>query len=235
MLASVLGGGYAFSIFLTLNVPVNILLKILMCFSLVAISFGRARLREFLLSACLFTLFNILAGGAVLALSFLDAKSFYSNLAVSYVNIRPLTLVIAMLICYLVIVLLTKIVLKRRHRESCYRVKVIFEGKPYTLFGFCDSGNSLSEPFSALPVCIIRAGKIPPLGKAADKRIIPYSSLGGEGLLSGVKATISLKNTAGESFLQEVYLAESEKVFLHTRYDIILNEKVFEAEPVYYV
>ena len=233
LIASVLGGMYAFSIFLNLAAYVTIPLKILMCLSLVGLAFGKARLREFLLSACLFTLFNILVGGTVLALSFIDAKTFYSNLAVSYMHISPLVLVVSMLLCYLVIVLLTKIVFKRRHREEIYRVTVSFEDKEYTLFGFSDSGNSLSEPFSALPVCIIKAGKIPSLSAASNKRIIPYASLGGEGLLTGARATITFKDTNGVSFSQPVFLAESVKIFAHTHYDIILNEKLFEAETVF--
>lgn len=160
-----------------------------------------------------------------MALSFIKKSDFYSDLLVSYINISPLVLIVSSLISYIIINLLTRYILKRRQTNKIYKVIVKLADKNFTLFGFCDSGNALSEPFSALPVCIIKKGIISEFETMPLKRIIPFSSIGGEGIMYAIKAEIEIKNSDYKNI--SVYIAEAQAGFNDMKYDIILNPQIF--------
>ena len=99
--------------------------------------------------------------------------------------------------------------------------------KTYTLFGFCDTGNGLTEPFSGLPVCVVKKGVIAELETEPLKRVIPFSSVGGNGMLYGVKATVYIEY-AHKQMNANTYIAESTESFSDMQYDIILNPQIFK-------
>ena len=69
-------------------------------------------------------------------------------------------------------------------------LSVLFKGKAYSLKGICDSGNSLTEPFSGKNVILVSSDSI--LGKAIveendlKKRYIPYQGIDKSGILKGI-------------------------------------------------
>ena len=233
LISSLLAGAYSLSILIDINTFLSVLLKIAVCLLIVLIAFGRLKLRLFLSSLFLFLLINCLIAGLVLALSFVNSKDFYSNIFVSYINISPIVLIISLIVCYIVVSIFTGTVFKRTAKNKIYKVTVSLNDKNYTLFGFCDSGNNLAEPFSAFPVCIVKEGKIGDLKLSENKRIIPFSSLAGEGLCEGVRAKIRINDSGKVIENDEVYIAESSEAFRDMPYDIILNPKIFDSEFSY--
>ena len=227
LIASLVGGGYAISILIQIPIYISIPLKVLICALITFISFGRLNLRLFLIHALVFLAINVFIGGIVLLLSFADNHHFYSNIAISYINVTPLTLIIALSVSFITVCLLNRILSKKRHREEIYKVVFTFEEKEYILFGFCDSGNHLSEPFSAMPVCVIKKGIVKGFREYPLKRIIPYSSLGGEGMMEAVKLSLHIETTAKSGFDTYAYIAESTQAFRDMQYDIILHPRLF--------
>ena len=233
LLSSLFAGVYSMSILVDIGPLVSVFLKIAVCFLIIFIAFGKLKIRLFLSSLVLYLLINCLIAGVVLALSFINEKDFYSNISVSYINISSLVLIISLIVCYILVALFTKFVFKRTAKNKIYKVKVYFCDKEHTFFGFCDSGNNLTEPFSAFPVCIVKKGKISELDLARNKRIIPFSSLAGEGICEGVRAKIKIYDSGKVFQSEEVYIAESTDAFKDMAYDIILNPKLFDSEFSY--
>ncbi len=225
LLASLLGGIYSLSILVHINIVLSIIIKIIICIIIILISFGFSNLRSFIYETCVFLLLNVLFAGIVMALSFMKKSDFYSDLLVSYINISPLVLIIASLISYIIINFLTRYILKRRETSRVYKVSLKLNNKNYILFGFCDSGNALTEPFSALPVCILKQGIISDFENIPLKRVIPFASIGGEGIMYGVKAEIDINNSDYKNI--SVYIVQASAGFKDIKYDIILNPQIF--------
>lgn len=226
LIACIIGGVYSFTILIDINIYINIFIKIGVCALMIYISFGFSGIRTFIFQIIIFILLNFLLAGIVLALSFFNKSDFYSNILVSYINISPIVLIISSIFAYLVVFGVSKFILSRTSKNKLVRIKLYINSKTYNLTGFCDSGNSLSEPFSALPVCIIKSGIIKEFDDISEKRIIPYNSIGGDGIMYAVKARIefeynhSLKST-------DVYIAETPRSISDIKYDIILNPQIF--------
>lgn len=225
LLASLLGGAYSLSILIHINIVINIIIKIIICTIIILISFGYSNLRSFIYENIVFLILNILFAGIVMALSLFKKSDFYSDFLVSYINISPIVLIISSLVSYIIINLLTRYILKRRQTNEVYKVKLSLENKTYILFGFLDSGNALSEPFSALPVCIVKQGIISDFNSLPLKRVIPYSSIGAQGVMYGVKAQIDIDNSDYKNI--SVYIVQTTKGFSDMKYDIILNPQIF--------
>ena len=227
LIASVLGGAYALSILADIPPFVNVVLKIVMCAALVFAAYGKMNVRLFMMHALLFLLINVVIGGVVLLLSLKDSRNFYSDLSVSYINVSPLTIIIALGISFVAVTLINRLALKRRHKNEIYKVSLTVAQKTYTLIGFCDTGNGLTEPFSGLPVCVVKKGVIAELETEPLKRVIPFSSVGGNGMLYGVKATVYIEY-AHKQMNANTYIAESTESFSDMQYDIILNPQIFK-------
>ena len=225
LLSSLLGGAYSLTILLNINIILNILFKILICIIIILISFGFCNLRSFIYESIVFLLLNFLLAGIVMALSLIKKSDFYTDFLVSYINISPLVLIISSLISYIIINIFTRYILKRRQTNNIYKVKLRIADKTYVLFGFCDSGNALTEPFSALPVCIVKQGIIKDFDTIDLKRVIPFSSVGGDGIMYGVKGEIDINNSDYKNI--SVYIVQASSGFNDSKYDIILNPQIF--------
>ncbi|MBQ3431283.1 MAG: sigma-E processing peptidase SpoIIGA [Clostridia bacterium] len=226
--SALLGGAYALTVLIEMPAFVSLPIKIIVCALLIWIAFGRLPPKQFLMHILLFLCLNVFIGGIVLLLSLADKVHFYSNLYVSYIDISPLHLLIALVITYLAVSIISRLIRKKRMQASIYKVRFEFQEKAYTLFGFCDSGNNLCEPFSALPVCLVKSDILKDFEKEEHKRVIPFTSLGGEGIVYAVKVQLSIEQGKGKDIKATAYLAQSESAFKDMQYDIILNPKLFQ-------
>ena len=232
LIASLIGGIYALSILIEIPFYFSFVLKCLVCASMILVSFGKSNFRHFLIHVLVFLVINVLIGGIVLLLSFADKNRFYSNVYISYMDISPLTLIIALTISFIIVSIINRILTKKRQKEEIYKVIIHFAQQRYILFGFCDSGNNLNEPFSALPVCIVKKGIIKGFSEYSLKRIIPYSSLGGEGMMQAIKMPLTIQQTGKNEFDAVAYIAESTNAFQDMPYDIILHPHLFKETEI---
>ena len=149
-------------------------------------------------AACFFT-FSMIFSGFTLAL----VELFGINASVVhgfvYFDISPVILIVFTLISYIVSNLLGR--LTGRHTGKTDFVRIIVENNSAKteLFAKIDTGHSLKEPFSGTPVIVAErriAEKIIPeeIGDYLDHkkaagafRLVPFSSVGGGGLLPAFK------------------------------------------------
>ena len=93
------------------------------------------------------------------------------------------------------------------------RVTLIRNGKEMTVTALVDSGNSLVEPISRKPVCVVEESVQQQLwgSDAVGLRVIPYHSIGKQnGIMRGYPLETMIVHMDGMKLcLKEVYLAVS--------------------------
>ena len=188
--ASVFGGIYAFVPYLfelsvLISLPLHLLSAALICF----IAFGLRDLKKFLLLVGTFIVTSALLGGLITALYSLShsySNGIYAELsATSFASICLLSAVITLaygLIC------------KRKIHTRSASVKIHINGIKIDCNMLCDSGNLVTEPFSALPVIIISHTCLPPPYCDPESelfplpiRAIPFSTASGKSCFFGFR------------------------------------------------
>ena len=227
LLAALIGAAYALSILIEIHFLLGTALKIAACALIILSAFGKLNLRAFFSHVVIFLALNVTFGGLVMLISKFDSRNFYSNIYIAYINITPLHFIIALSVSYIAVNFISRLILRKRAATRIYTVILFYEGQQYRLSGFCDTGNDLCEPFSAAPVSLVKSGKIKAMDKAPLPRIVPFSSLGGDGILLAVKMRMRIEYRHKLILEKEAYIAQSSDAFKDMQYDIILNPKLF--------
>lgn len=227
LFSALIGGAYSLIILVDINAVLGLFLKIAVCSLIIIVAFGFKSVGWFLKYTCVFLVMNFLLAGVVLGLSFVSNKNFYSNIYVSYINVSPILLILTSAVAYIIISIISRYALTHINKNKIYRVTLSVQSSEYKICGCLDTGNSLLEPFSGYPVVIVKKGIIKNFSQLESKRIIPFSSVGGDGILYAVKAEIEI--TDGKKILKSdrVYVAQSEQALKRSQYDIILHPEVF--------
>lgn len=126
-----------------------------------------------------------------------------------YIGISPISLVITAVFCYVIMLVIIRITGRGRPSSSLCSMKCIIDSKEVSLSGKVDTGNSLKEPFSGLPVIVIKRSCCPSLQETEIQgcRLIPFTSVGGNGMLTGIKVKdISIKYD-GAVYHADAYIA----------------------------
>ncbi len=160
-----------------------------------------------------------------------------SNFSV-YLDISPVTLIFATLVCYLILSIYSKITARKTEQKVVCRITISNQGETVTLDGLLDTGNTLTEPFSGLPVVVVSEKSIyrlvPEEIKSFDVshpcssrqiRLIPYASVGGKGLLKGfMPESITVESEGRESRTQDVYIGVTNG---ETEVPALINPDIF--------
>lgn len=198
---SILGGLSSLIILLpSLILPLNILLKSICGCVIAASSFGFKDFRAFIRKFVIFMLVNLIFAGIMLLLWFFAAPlgMVYNN-GIVYFDISFFTITISTLISYFAIRLVRYIFDLRSATDAKYKVVIVYNKAQVVIDGFADSGNSLVDFVTGLPVIICS----PEVCKAAAPdgienilisgsaikgvRIIPYSTIGKSGIVVAYK------------------------------------------------
>lgn len=173
-----------------INFFLNILINILTAVASVFICFGRCSIANFIKRVCCFFAINFIYAGIMIAIYMLFKPSKLAIINnVVYFDISPLLLIILTLCCYIILYIFKRITGKQGIMEKICKVHIKLNDKSYCFFGKVDTGCDVKEPFSGAPVIIVEKTVFNNL-KIEDNnyRVIPFSSLGGEGILTGIKA-----------------------------------------------
>lgn len=151
---------------------------------------GRCFLRRIL---WLFALSAGLAGLCEGLYYFFAPPGIYVSNGVVYYRISPLLLVGLTVLCYGILCLISRRMRRAAPQRHRYTVSVSNRGRTVTLPCLYDSGNHLVEPFSGAPIIVMEKNAVSSilpdgldeahLPAAPGWRMIPFSSLGGQGLL----------------------------------------------------
>lgn len=209
LLSAFVGGCYSLVILADeLHFMLNVLFKILISAVLVIVAFGFKRVLFFAKTMAIFYFSNMLFLGVIFAvwLAFKPGGVVINNDTV-YFDISAKILLLSAGAAYAISVLIIKIHNRTSGKGEIYTLTVFKGEEKITLFAFADSGNKLKEPFSDYPVIIADSSKI----SFETERIIPYNTVGGEGLLKAFKPDKVVISSGGKSYeTRNVYIAMSE-------------------------
>lgn len=209
-------------------------LGVIMLMSVIAFGF-KGYLKWIIDVAVLFAV-SFIFSGAMLALYLLtpqDKLLIYNG--VVYFDITAVNLLAAIVAGYLITMLLSRIMGAKHPKEQICTVMVVANGGVVSLRGLIDTGNSLTEPFSGLPVIVVPQRLVQrilpedmkqPAGVAAGGhiRVIPFHSLGGGGMLMGFKPDlVKLCSDKMDITVKDVYIGVSAEGSLNGEYDAIIN------------
>lgn len=168
----ILSGIYSlYILFPETNLFLSILVKLIMSITIVWCVFGFKSLKSFIKITLCFYAINFLFSGMMLGLWILfRPSSMEMNNGVVYFNISPLVLIASTIVSYFIIEIFYRIIGKNHIKNSFYEIKINIEDSPVKLKAKVDTGNILREPFSNLPVIIVR--------KSTAEKIIPPKLLG---------------------------------------------------------
>lgn len=208
VLGAFIGGAYSLVIIADeLNILITVCGKILASALIVFAAFGRKRVTVFLKALLLFYFSNMLFLGIIAAI-YMWAKP--QGIALKngnvYFDISAVMLLVCALFAYCASVAVIKIHNRITGKNEIYSLTVVKDGREYNFFAFADSGNKLREPFSDYPVIIVDRDKI----KIKCERVIPYCTVGGDGMLEAFRPDKIIISSAGGKYeTKDVYVALS--------------------------
>ena len=218
LIASSIGALYTIIMYLDI-IPIysNILMKLMLSFTLIYISFNPHTLKMFIKDIVIFYLVSFVFGGCVFALMYFLKPQMVQIRNGVFVGAYPLKVaLIGGIIAFIVLQISFKMVkTKLSKKDMIYDLEVEISGKSIKLKALLDTGNLLKDPITGFPVMVVEhktlysiipkqvldnLDKI--MGGDTDEltnneefikmmprfRMIPFSSIGKQnGLLLGVK------------------------------------------------
>ncbi len=220
--------GAIYSLYILLPEPncvISFFIKILMSISIILISFKFNKKMFFKIFACFF-LISIAFSGFTLAIWFMfKPKGMVFHNGVVYFNISPFILICSILVSYFLIDLINRYLGKHVCTEAFCKIKLFLDNKTAEFEAQLDTGNSLKEPFSNLPVVIVDREKVENIlprevnlnsyDKIFDNsskmkfsvRLIPFSGVSQNGVLFGFKPDdMEIMTNKGNILNKEAYV-----------------------------
>ena len=210
-LGALLGAFYSLYIFFPkINLFLSLLIKVLMVITIIWVTFGDENRKLKIKAGIYFYGINLIFCGMMFALWILfSPNGLIINNSIVYFNISPIILLISTVISYALIQLFSRLINKKNVKDIFCRVKVEISGKNTVFDGKIDTGNTLREPFSNLPVIVVKEnelnGIVPQevtnfLRVGNDNkdyrvsdiwkkrlRMVPFKTISGEGILPAFK------------------------------------------------
>ncbi len=193
---------------------------------MVVVAFGFGGWRAFIRRTLwLFALSAGLAGLSSALYFFVAPTGFYVFNGVVYYAVPPLLLVMLTVICYGIMMLVERAIRHRAPAGQAYWLRLTVDGREAVVRCLYDSGNHLAEPFSGRPVMVVERRAVAtllPVPATVDAlpaqsdvswRLVPFASLGGEGLLPAFMPTGSaVKTAAGWRDMGPCYVAVCDRL-----------------------
>lgn len=207
--ASALGGAYSLVILAdSLGFMLTFIGKLLAALIIVFAAFGFGRLTVFLKSVILFFFSNVLFLGIIAAAQMIfKADGIALSNGAVYFDISARALIISAAAAYLISSAALKIYNRTIEKRQIYSVTINKNGTSAHLYALSDSGNKLREPFSDYPVIVADRAKV----SFDAERVVPYSTVGGDGVLQAFKPDRVVISNGKNSFeTDRVYIAMSD-------------------------
>lgn len=190
ILSAVLGG-FLSLIALLPSIPaiLNILLDITSAALLVTVAFGKTDFKSFIKrTILLFSVSFFFCGIMVFVYTAFKPKGMEVYNDVVYFNISPILLIILTLVCYYLMLIFQKFSKGKLGKQIC-TVNLSFGNSEAEFSAMIDTGCEVKEPFSGEYVIIAEKSCLESVTSLPlQKRVIPFDSLGGKGILDGIKA-----------------------------------------------
>lgn len=225
ILGSLLGGVYSLVILADdLQFFLSIIGKLAAGALIVLVSFKLRGFKNYIKEVFIFFFANLMFVGIMIGTWMIfKPKGVVINNSTVYFNISAKLLLFSALFAYLLSIIIIRIYNNKIAKKELYQAVISKNNKEYKFFAFADSGNNLKEPFSNYPV-IIADKKL--FDDIETERLIPYSTIGGEGVLNAFKPDKTVIITGrGQTELSNVYVALNDNL-RKGEYGGILNPKI---------
>lgn len=183
-----LGGGFSLLSLAEIWEPLRIFLAILFAGLMVFAAFAPIKKAALIKAWACFFAFSFIFSGIVLLLSSLTGKAAVVG-GLPYFDLSPIMLLTFTVLAYFVSLILDRLRGGREPEMNFCRIIIEHAGKKAELFAKADTGNTLKEPFSGLPVMVAEKLSLSEVfsGDSQGFRLVPYHSIGGAGLLPAFK------------------------------------------------
>lgn len=233
ILSALIGSFYSIFIFFDqLNLLISLFIKLLMSITIILIAFGFINIRSFIKSIITFYFINFVFGGIIFCIwYFVSPKGIFIKNGIVYFEISPIFLILSTVVVYFSIKIYQYFLEDNDLHNNFCDLEIFNSNKNIRLLAKIDTGNSLKEPFSNKPVIVAEYQLLKDIlpieikkyiqgdvedwitksNKINSLRIIPYSTVSGEGLLPAFvpeKVTIKYKN---KTYIKETFLAISKR------------------------
>lgn len=244
------GGIYSLQVFLPeMGVILNILSRITVGVAIVYISFGFKTYKRFLKIVSVFLLMTFIFAGLMISLWIIFRPSgMLINNSTVYFGISLPVLIISTAVCYVLVRLIFRIVLKNKPQQTLFDFILEIDGRKLTGRAMLDTGNTLSESFSGYPVVVCTydflneifpanshdffKGDITALGKIQDGnwkkrvRIVSFSTVSQTGAMPSFHPDRLIVENHFET--EMVFVAvTSRKKYINESFDMLLNPDLF--------
>ncbi|MCH5316935.1 MAG: sigma-E processing peptidase SpoIIGA [Eubacterium sp.] len=226
--ASFIGGTYSLIILIDdLSFALSFIGKLAAAFIMILVAFKFKGIKAYIKETAIFFFVNFLFVGIIVGLWLIfKPKGIVINNSTVYFNVSAKLLLITALVAYIISAIIIRIYNNKTAVKELYSVTVFKNGNEVRFFAFADSGNNLKEPFSNYPV-IVADKKL--FENCECQRLIPFSTIGGEGVLSAFRPDkVEISSSFGSVAVEEVYIAISDNV-KKGEYQGILNPKILNV------
>ncbi len=248
LIGSFVGALTSLAIFIPIKSEfISILIGIVTALIISAISFGVKNLRLMFKSCLVMYLMSCTYGGVMLIIwRITKNSSIVINNSIVYFNISPLFLIISTVVCYFILCIISKMFSRRRSLQTC-TVDITLCGRCISLKGMIDTGNTLHDQLSGLPVIIIDSKSAYSLiGADLNKadtdtllsldlngfRIIPLNSVIGGGSMPAFRPDNIMILIDGEYSFVKAYIAVSDTEFADGFSAVVGAQSIIDKEKL---
>ncbi len=212
ILGSVIGGILSLAALLPeIPVGLNLIVDIAFAALIIFSAFGKTDIKNFIKRAAVYFSFSFsFCGIMIFIYTSFKPKGMEIYNDVVYFNISPVLLIILTLACYYILKLIKRLTKGVCGNGTC-NVELELDGRAFTFCAKIDSGCNVKEPFSGDYVIIAEKELLDEFSPDKSKvRVIPFESLGGNGILTGFRPnSIMIDKT---EISNEVYIGICENV-----------------------
>lgn len=235
-------------------VPLELLEKLALSALLVWAALPLRGVRMFLKAMGCFYVMNFAFAGFVLAVwYFFSPPGLVIKNSVVYLAVSPILLIGTTVACYVLLRLVFRLIGKPEVRSTLCTLSLTVQGETVSCTARIDTGNSLVEPFSQFPVAVVeydvlrpvlseewKAALCAPLGEGAPDlpihagiRMVPFHSVGGEGVLPAFRPQACVIDCDGKrQSPSHVYVAVSSRALGAGEFSALLNPALLSGEAV---
>ena len=198
--AAFVGALFSLYIFLPVSTPaMEIVFKLVVSAVMILICFKLDSFKSYIRRVAVLYIASFLYAGIMIAIwSVFKPESMAINNGVVYVSISPIILLTVTVLCYYVLAGLRRLSQKHAANTGRCKIAIFAGGVKITVNALIDSGNSLCDPLSEIPVTVVERSALAKIEDALPCtqysfmgenntvkgfRLIPYNAIGGHGLL----------------------------------------------------
>lgn len=256
ILASFIGSLYSLVILLpTINMVLSLFIKLIMSITIVILAFEIQSIKIFLKILGTFYSINFLFGGIIFFIwYFVSPNNIFVNNNMVYFNLSPLFLVLSTFVAYILIRLMNKFTANKNIGILNCDLLIKKNNKSVIVKAKVDTGSTLREPFSNIPVIVAQYQEIEDIipehlkvnfnsnneekyKKSFDIynnynfdgfRLVPFKTISGEGLLPAFKPDYIKILSESQNIKKEAYIAICDKKIFNNEYHALINPDLIE-------